>query len=202
MVHQSNTHLCPVFIVINWTLIFFTTLGSGLVLALFCNVRRKDKRPSHYFIISLTVSDLVYGIINSGSNIYQCHADQKISDPHCFWITSVATSSAVTALLNVLATSVERYFAICHAVLYNRFANPRLSRSVLASIWAVGAIFGLSTFWADIRYLNPNAMCIEVNRLLHLDYWRILNYGVIFPSSIIIVFVYVCIYLKIRQTVS
>lgn len=121
---EKQVHIAIVFEIILSIAIVF---GNLFVLALFYQ-ERKSHHISHKYIISMAISDLMQGLFNGPIVIYCTHGI-TIGSRECFWSLIVGTIFALSSFVNIVTTSIDRYWAIVHPFSYKAKATHRLAIS-------------------------------------------------------------------------
>lgn len=118
----NQVHIAVIFEIFLSIAIVF---GNLFVLALFYQ-ERKTHHISHKYIISMAVSDLMQGAFNGPLLIY-CTYDITVGSTECFWSLIVGTIFALSSFINIVATSIDRYWAIVHPFSYKAKATHRIA---------------------------------------------------------------------------
>ena len=136
-------------------LILVTVAGNSLVcLAIYLDGRLRG--ATNWFIASLAVSDLLYGLVglpfrvanSSGLSLGLCQ----------FWIWADMCSAAAS-IANLAAISVDRYLKITGPFVYGERMTTRRSLIAITSVWVYA--FALST--VSIVPLGDQGVIIDVN---------------------------------------
>lgn len=99
--------------------------GNAFVLALFYQ-ERKCHHISHKYIISMAVSDLMQGIFTAPFIIYLTFG-VTVASNECLYALMGGTSFALSSLVIIVATSVDRYWAICHPFSYKAHSTSKIA---------------------------------------------------------------------------
>lgn len=91
-------------------------------------VERKSQKIAHKFIISLSLADLLQGLANPGIHLYLV-SGAKIESPYCGLVLTCGITVLLISLFAILATSIDRYWAICHPVCYKTSLSPCVALS-------------------------------------------------------------------------
>lgn len=110
----SNPELAalrPSFMALAITMSSVIILGNALVLLLFYQERRSLK-IAHKYIISMAVCDLCMGLLSVPAQIYEMDKKVSVDSVNCPWIVGVITSIVLTSLTVLVASSIDRYWAV------------------------------------------------------------------------------------------
>lgn len=109
-------------------------LCNALVLALIFQEREKfSSRLSNYHVVSLVCSDMVQGFINVPTVMFIAQGI-TVSHPMCFMVTQVAATTGFTQILIIMAMTVDRYWAIVHALHYKKHATVE---KMIGECWVI-----------------------------------------------------------------
>lgn len=137
--------------------LFFTVVGNTLVcLAIYIDQRLRS--PTNWFIASLAVSDLFYGLaglpfrivvnVTVLSNLSLCYL--------WIWMDMVCTAASIA---NLAVISVDRYLKITKPFSYHRNMTKKRSFLAIGGVWLYALI--LATF-AIIKWPGAGGVTIDV----------------------------------------
>lgn len=144
--------------------LFFTVVGNTLVcLAIYIDQRLRS--PTNWFIASLAVSDLFYGLaglpfrivvnVTVLSNLSLCYL--------WIWVDMVC---AAASMANLAVISVDRYLKITKPFSYHRNMTKKRSFLAIGGVWLYALI--LATF-AIIKWPGARGVLIDVRHDLCLN---------------------------------
>lgn len=122
---------------------FLATGGNLALLIAFSHSETIRKRANIYFILSLTVADMVIGL--TMTPLYICYA--TIHDPYALWLVKlegflwIVTVTATTHSLS--AVSLDRLISVLYPLRYHQIMTKKRCRVVVLLIWLGSVIFGL-----------------------------------------------------------
>ena len=131
-----------IFVTFYSVLLVFTVLGNTLVcVAIY--VDRRLRSSTNWFIASLAVSDLLYGLVGLPFRI----VSTAIPIPNVafckvwIWVDMLVVAASIA---NLAVISIDRYLKITKPFDYHRKMTKRLSFGAIGGVWAYAAI--LATF--------------------------------------------------------
>ena len=174
--------------------LFLFLISFGNVLVLIAVYRFEKLRTiTNIFLTSLAIGDLLVGFINMPLLFIYVYEEVYLRYMHrnkwfCLISNFLFNTLFITAFMNLLAVSIERYIAIVHPFCYTSHATKRKAIYSTIAIWVTTSVFnaipmfGWNT-WSD-RGLCPNSVPFEYSFLSN-----------IFLSLVIVITTY--IYLRI-----
>ncbi|KAL9967497.1 hypothetical protein ACROYT_G025736 [Oculina patagonica] len=137
-------------------LLVLTVAGNTLVcVAIYVDIRLRS--PTNWFIASLAVSDLLYGLAGLPFRIAS-HVTPMTSSEVCslwIWIDMVC---AAASMANLAVISVDRYLKITKPFCYHRNMTRKRSLLAIGGVWVYAAT--LATF-AIIKWPGAGGVIIE-----------------------------------------
>ncbi|XP_047430350.1 trace amine-associated receptor 1-like [Mugil cephalus] len=149
---QSENYLCMLLYIFLSSLTAVTICGNLLVIISIIYFKQLHT-PANYLILSLAVADLLIGALMFPFNmafslttcLYQNTTTCKIR--RAFDVT-ISSSS----VLNLCCISIDRYYAVCHPLMYNSKLNDHVSRMMGLGSWAVSVLYGICDFVMEYYY--------------------------------------------------
>lgn len=103
------------------------TVGNGLVIVAFHRERRLRRR-TNYYIVSLAVADLLVGVVG-----IPCAVLSSVGLPRhlhlCVFSVSLIVVLCTVSILNLVAVSADRYWAILYPMAYSTNSNTKIAVS-------------------------------------------------------------------------
>ena len=139
-------------------LLVFTVAGNTLVcVAIFLD--RRLRSPTNYFIASLAISDLLYGVVGLSFRIAAIITPMPGTDVCSVWIWADMVCAAAS-IANLAVISIDRYLKIAKPFGYDRNVTKKRSFTAIAGVWIYAAI--LATF-SIIKWPNSPGVLVEKN---------------------------------------
>lgn len=146
----------------------------GMNLFFCCSIYRSRvllRQPSHRFILSLSVSELLIALVvmpividSALHNGFFCS-----SLPFCFLAYFADHLVVLSSILILLAIGIDRYIAASNPYGYKSLMTNRRATAIIISIWVLSFLFGLnSNFdWSTMTFsgveINHNQICVTRN---------------------------------------
>ena len=134
----ATTFVSPIISLISLTgnlIILFVVLKDPL---------KKMRSPFNYFLVNLTVSDLVIGAVSMPISTYVHRIEAvtgTVSDGYIKLMHGSFFVSITSSLLSMIALSVDRYLAISWAIRYRHYFSWKRCVVVSIFIWFVSFMF-------------------------------------------------------------
>ncbi|XP_022108909.1 galanin receptor type 1-like [Acanthaster planci] len=129
-------------------------LGNSLVCTVFLMRRQVFGSSTNLLILNQSMIDLVDSILYLVLRFGPQLADQRddiLGELACrIWFSEyIIWSLFVASTVNLLFVSLERYFAICHAVKHRKLFTPRRANIGRVIVWIVGFLY--QSYWAVLH---------------------------------------------------
>lgn len=124
-------------------IVIVTAICGNILVCLAILLNKRLRKTTNYFIFSLAISDLMTAFfsmpfdVESLLNPYQWKSGEFTCN---FW-AFMYLISAPTSILNLMAVSLDRYFAISSPLRYYNVMKPRIALGAIASIWLYSLAF-------------------------------------------------------------
>ena len=148
-------------------IIILTILGNTLVcVAIYVDTRMRS--PTNWFIASLAVSDLFYGLAGLPFRIATT-VSQNPSPEICYvwiWVDMVC---AAASMANLAVISVDRYLKITKPFSYHRNMTKRRSFLSVGGVWVYATILATLSIikWPEAGGVTADGFCKNDNKVFY-----------------------------------
>ena len=183
---QRNEELAKIEIAVQAVVFFLAVFGNGCVLlALF--IRKKKTSRMHYFIMHLSLSDLLVAFCNILSQmIWDVTFRFQGGDFLCRFVKYIQVVVMFLSTYVLVMTAIDRYNAICRP-LSNYHWTPRRVHIMIGVAWAVSLSFSAPQLfifkWQEVRPGSGVYDCLDTFQ----EEWTIKAYITFSAFSIYIV---------------
>jgi hypothetical protein len=140
-----------------------TVLGNILVILAFC-LDRQIRQPTNYFILSLSVSDFLIGLLSMPLlTIYIYAKDWPLNAIICDIWLSLDYTVCLTSIYTVLFITIDRFCSVKMPAKYRKWRTKRRINIMIAISWA-GSLISFSFLHKFDEYLS------SYSNLFYIDY--------------------------------
>ncbi|XP_054168224.1 adenosine receptor A1-like [Oppia nitens] len=178
-------------------------IGNLLVVIVFIQDKRLRK-VTNFYIISLAIADMFVGLIGIPSAILTRMGIPRDSFNSCLAMLSLLVVLCTISILNLLAVSLDRYWAILHPLDYHRKISETTAMIIIISCWILGAFIGfLPLFWNNgIQvYEREDGKCLFIP-VMSYNFLVFIYFSTIVLPAITMAFFYGRIYLVVMKQLS
>lgn len=172
-----------------------TVLGNLLVITAVCR-ERQLRTVTNYFILSLTIADLIIGLIVMPFSISLevTHNVWMFGSEWCDVWHSLDVLASTASILNLSVISLDRYWAITDPIAYPGKMTTARAVTLIGLVWTCSAAisFPAISWWRNVTISPPSpTTCFFTEDSGYLIFSSIISFY--FPISIIL-FAYFRIY--------
>lgn len=122
-------------------LMLFMTVGNGLMIVVL-STRRQLKSVTNMFVISLSASDLLVGLLVIPIN-FVIPTSLFNGYTTCIYCASATLTLCLASIANIFAVTIDRYIAIVDPLKYPVRMTRRRASTAIAFVWTYAAVLGL-----------------------------------------------------------
>ncbi|GIX76867.1 adenosine receptor A1 [Caerostris darwini] len=175
-------------------------VGNSLVVATFV-LERRLRRVTNLYIISLATSDFLVGLVGVPSAVMARLGLPRHAFRICLLMLSVLVLLCTVSILNLVAVTLDRYWAILHPFCYKRTMNRRAAGIVILGCWFLGTLVGLLPLFGWNNGPEKHGQCLFIP-VMHYDFLVLIFFATIVYPALLMAFCYGRIYAVVLKQVS
>ena len=151
----------------------YVVLGSAVVLTMLGNLFvivaiahfKQLHTPPNYLTLSLAVTDLLLGVLVMFPGMIESVENcWYFGEMYCKLYNSSAVLLCTASILNLSFISIDRYYAVCHPMLYPLKITVHTAVVMILVTWCVSAVVGFGMFFkklniSGIEMHDNNVVC-------------------------------------------
>ncbi|XP_076364658.1 adenosine receptor A1-like [Tachypleus tridentatus] len=175
--------------------------GNTLVLIAFMKEKRLRKL-TNFYILSLSTADFLVGLIGVPSAIMTKLGLPENSFKGCLFMLSLLVVLCTISILNLVAVSLDRYWAILHPFSYHQRITEKSVAVIIMTCWVLGIIVGFLPFFGWNSGPVASGKCYFV-KVMDYNFLVFLYFAtIVYPSVLMALFygrIYHVVLKQLRQ---
>ncbi|KAH7638193.1 7 transmembrane receptor -like protein [Dermatophagoides farinae] len=160
---------------------------------------RRLRKVTNFYIISLSFADLLVGSIGIPSAIMTKIGSPRGSMRLCIIMLSLLIILCTISIMNLVAVSLDRYWAILHPLDYHKRISEKTALAIICACWLIGSLIGLLPLFGWHNEYNDRCYFIPT---MNYNFLMFLYFAtIVFPAIIMAIF-YIRIYIVVKQQLS
>ncbi|XP_047430349.1 trace amine-associated receptor 1-like [Mugil cephalus] len=165
---QSENYLC-VLLYIFLSLLTAVTICGNLLVIISIIYFKQLHTPTNYLILSLAVADLLIGALmfpfNMAFSVTTCLYQNTTT---CKIRNALDVTISSSSVLNLCCISIDRYYAVCHPLMYNTKLTDHVSMMMGLGSWAVSVLYGICFFVMKYYYNLCRIECFFLSGVISI----------------------------------
>ncbi|KAM4602179.1 adenosine receptor A1-like [Polymixia lowei] len=180
-------------------LIALLSVTGNFLVCLAVTRNRKLRTVTNYFLVSLSVADILVGLLAVPCAVLTYLGRPRHNLPLCLLLLSILMVLTQSSVLSLVAVAVERYVAILLPFQYQRIMSPRNARLALLLTWILSLLSG-SVPLMDWHKQPPDSDYCIFTCVVDMNYMVYFNFFGCFLVPLVVMFIfYGHIFITIRR---
>ncbi|XP_076306454.1 adenosine receptor A2b-like [Tachypleus tridentatus] len=181
------------------TVAVIAVVGNIVVMIAF-RLDKRVRKKTNFYIFSLATADLLVGLVGVPSAILTKLGLPEGSFSGCITMLSLLVVLCTISILNLLAVSVDRYWAVLHPFSYRRKFTGRGVIAIILGCWLSGNCIGFSPLFGWNSGSLSSGRCFFTN-VMNYDFLVFLYFATIVYPTLLMAFFYAKIYIVVLRQV-
>lgn len=199
------------------SLAFVITVIGNLIVIYVMTREKMLLRKSNIYILSVAFADLLMGLMGVPMSIlnvsaetlchqhslkfyFQANDNRPYNYQLCLYLTCTSVFLCMTAIISLIAVTVDRYRAICHPIAYRSATGTFSTKCIVGLCYALGLLIGFlpALGWRNEEF---NGKCFILTTM-PFDYILLCTVFTCFGTISVMLVLYGCILYTVCKLVS